>query len=63
MIEDMPRQADTEKTSIYARVNSEDLAEVDAFAKSEMITRSQVVAKIVRQWADARRNAKGKPKK
>ena len=64
MIGDMPRQPDTDKAAIYARVGKDDLSEVDAYAKSEMITRSQVVAKVIRQWADARRNAKGaKPKK
>lgn len=63
MIPDMPRQADMEKTSIYARVSNDDLAELDAYAKSEMLTRSLALAKILRAWADQRRAAKGgKPK-
>lgn len=59
MISDMPRRPDTDKTAMHARVTKTDLAEVDACARDEMITRSQVVARILRQWADQRRAAKG----
>lgn len=45
------------KIPIHARVDPADLSELDAAADEELITRSQVVARIIREWADGRRDS------
>ena len=54
-------KVDRVKIPIHARVDSVDVAELDAAAEEQLITRSQVVAQIIREWADRRRKKAGKP--
>jgi hypothetical protein len=55
------RQPGKVKVPIHARVDSVDVAELDAGADEQLITRSQVVAQIIREWADRRRRKTGRP--
>ena len=51
--ETMPRFYDAAGgPPVTARVDSVDVAELDAGAEEQLITRSQVVAQIIREWAD-----------
>lgn len=49
--------ADKLKIPIHARVEKSDVAELDRAAAEELITRSQIVARLIREWADARRTS------
>ena len=47
---------------IHARVDEEDLKLVDAAADDGMVTRSQMIAMILREWAKPRRPVEPKAK-
>jgi hypothetical protein len=54
--------SDKLKIPIHARVDRADVAELDRAAAEELITRSQIVARLIREWADTRRNAAKQPR-
>ena len=51
-----PPRPDSRKIPIHARVDAGDVAELDAAREEQMVTRSQLVAQLIRDWADRRRN-------
>jgi hypothetical protein len=61
----MPVMADNTTVPIYARVSKADLKIVDKAAKDNKpfeVSRSLMIATIIREWADARRRSEGKSK-